>query len=356
MADDKTEPATPKRRKKAREDGQVARSTELVGCAVLLAMVRAFRSAGPLASGRLTSFVVHTISGASGRMQSEELCRLAGQALGEAVIAVMPLLCIGMCVGVAANVAQVGLHVSGTPLTPRLDKLDPFKGIQRLVTVKSAVELLKSTLKAVIVGWSAYSFLSVHSEECFRLSMSDPEVLGSRACELAYGLAMRMISTLTVLAALDYAWQRYSHEKQIRMTKQEVKDEFKQSEGNPEVKGRQRQRQRLISRRRMMADVRKAAVVVVNPTHFAIALQYELGQKGAPLVVAKGQDLIALKIREVAEEAGVPIVENPPLARAIYGVVDIGEEIPQELYKAVAEVLAMLLKLDGTRPVGAANG
>jgi flagellar biosynthetic protein FlhB len=167
----------------------------------------------------------------------------------------------------------------------------------------------------------------------------------------AYEMVMQMVTTLTVIAALDYAYQRWNHERGLKMTKQEVKDEYRDSEGNPEIKSRIRQKQREGSRRRMMSDVPKATVVLTNPTHYAVALQYEMGQTGAPKVLAKGQDLVALRIREIATEHGIPIIENPPLARALHKGVDVGREIPSELFRAVAEVLAYVWRLDrvGTR-------
>jgi flagellar biosynthetic protein FlhB len=240
-------------------------------------------------------------------------------------------------------------------MQPRLDRLDPFRGIQKLFTTRSAVELLKSGLKVVLVSWAGYGYLSSHWEEFYRLSAVAPTDIGPRVGGMAYGLAIRMLATLFLLAAVDYCWQRWSFEKQIRMTKQEVKDEFRDSEGNPQTKMRMRLRQRQLSRRRMMASVPKAKVVIMNPTHYAMALQYEMGQKGAPIVLAKGMDLIALRIRDIAEANGVPVVVNPPLARALYQVSDVGEEIPQDLYQAVAEVLAVVLHLDESRRPVATN-
>jgi flagellar biosynthetic protein FlhB len=166
---------------------------------------------------------------------------------------------------------------------------------------------------------------------------------------MAFEMVKQMAATLAIVAALDYAYQRYQFEKNLRMTKQEVKDEMRDAEGNPEIKGRIRRKMREISRKRMMADVKTASVVITNPTHFAVALKYEAGKGGAPKVVAKGADLIALKIREIAAENNVPLVENPPLARSLFKLTEVGDEIPQSLYKAVAEVLAMIWRLDARR-------
>jgi len=251
---------------------------------------------------------------------------------------------LGCVAGVAlvTNVVQVGLFFNAGPLQPQLSRLDPLAGVRRLFALRSAVELLKGTAKMAIVVVAGWTFFQGHRDTLFALAASDPVGIAPRVGSLAYEMSLRMVATLAVLAALDYAYQRWQLERSLKMTKQEVKDEFREAEGNPEIKSRIRQRQRETARRRMMAAVPKASVVITNPTHFAVALDYEMGQKGAPTVVAKGQDLIALRIREIAVEHHVPLVENPPLARSLYRTVEIGEEIPQELYRAVAEVLALI--------------
>jgi flagellar biosynthesis protein FlhB len=212
----------------------------------------------------------------------------------------------------------------------------------RLVTGRSAVELAKGLIKLALVTFVGWKYYAGHQDSFFMLGMTDAARIAPRVGELAYQLALRMVATLAVLAALDYAYQRWQLERSLRMTKQEVKDEYREAEGNPEVKARIRQRQREFARRRMMADVPTASVVISNPTHFAVALQYTAGQKGAPKVVAKGQDLLALRIRQIAQESGVPTVENPPLARSLFKVAEVGAEIPPALYRAVAEVLALV--------------
>lgn len=349
MPDDRTEPATKKRRKKARDEGQIARSGELAGSAVLLGAIGAMHNYGPAMCARLTQYMTHTISGVRGDASPHELSQLAVGGLTQAGMAVAPVLGAAASAGFAANVAQVGLHATSKQMQPQLNRLDPFSGIKRLFTARGAMELLKNTLKFGLVCWISCDYLRYHFQDCIHLAMYGPADIGSRVGELLYGLAVRVISVLAVLAAADYGWQRWSFEKQIRMSKQEIKDEFKESEGNPQIKMKVRQRQRQASRRRMIAAVPKATVVLMNPTHYAVALLYELGQKGAPRIVAMGKDLIALRIRGIAEASGVPVVVNPPLAQALYKLADIDQEIPQELFRAVAEVLAVVLKLDRAR-------
>jgi flagellar biosynthesis protein FlhB len=257
---------------------------------------------------------------------------------------------LGLIAGGAlvSNLLQVGWHFNGGILQPRLSRLNPSRGLARLFTMRSGVEMLKGFLKLTIVTFSGWQYYDGHAGSLFALGLTDPRQIGPHVGELARQMALRMVATLAVLAALDYAYQRWHFERSLRMTKQEVKDEFKEAEGNPEIKARIRQRQREISRRRMMAAVPTASVVITNPTHYAVALKYEMGQKGAPRLVAKGQDLLALRIRDLAEEHRVPTVENAALARSIYRLVDIDQEIPPELYRAVAEVLALIWRASET--------
>ncbi len=294
--------------------------------------------------------MTHTITAASqGHMGPERLQALTRGGLLQAGMTAAPVMLLAVAVGFCANVLQVGLHFTPALLRTNPQRLDPFQGLKRLVTPRSFVEIAKGGVKLGIVGYSGWRFIAKHWSDILSLSSADPQEISPRVASMAYGMALQMVSTLTVVAVLDYAYQRWQFERSIRMTKQEVKDEHRDSEGNPHIRGRIRKRQREFARRRMMADVPHATVVIMNPTHFAMALKYELGQTGAPRVVAKGRDRIALRIRSIAEENGVPVVEDPPLARALYDAADLGEEIPSALYRAVAEVLAMVWKLDARR-------
>jgi flagellar biosynthesis protein FlhB len=343
VSQDKTEAPTPKRRRQAREKGQVARSAELVGSGILLGLLGSLPRLMPSLRDEAGSYWVQTITAAGQRsIGPAALMGLAGGFLVEIGKMAGPVLGFVVAAALVTNVMQVGLHFTAQPLRPQLSRLDPLSGVRRLVTLRSTVELLKSAAKMAIVVASGWSFFQGRRETLLALAASDPAGIAPRVGGLAYEMSLRMVATLTVLAALDYAYQRWQLERSLKMTKQEIKDEYRQAEGNPEIKSRVRQRQRETARRRMMAAVPRASVVITNPTHFAVALEYEMGQKGAPKVVAKGQDLIALRIREIAVEHHVPLVEKPSLARSLYYAAEIGEEIPAELYRAVAEVLALI--------------
>lgn len=350
MTDDKTEPATYKKRKKARDEGQVARSQELVGALILLGIVWSIPALAPGLAKRASEFCTHALAAAgNGRMGAESLGEMAATGLQQVVLIAAPLLAMVMITGLASNVAQVGLHFSPQALRVKPERLNPLNGIKRMVQPQSAVELLKGGVKLSIVAGSAWSFLSARREAIFALAESSPTLIAPSVGVMAFEMIKQMAATLAIVAAFDYAYQRYTFEKNLRMTKQEVKDEYRDAEGNPEVKGRIKRKMREISRRRMMADVKTASVVITNPTHFAVALKYEAGKGGAPRVVAKGADLMALRIREIAAENNVPLVENPPLARSLFKLAEVGDEIPQSLYRAVAEVLALIWRLDARR-------
>ena len=349
MSQDRTEAPTAKRRRKAREKGQVARSAELVGSGILLGLISMLPRLMPSLRDEAGGYWVRTIAAAGHKtIGPGELIQLAGGCLAETGRMAGPVLGCVAGVALVTNVVQVGLFFNAGPLQPQLSRLNPLAGVRRLFALRSAVELLKGIAKMAIVVAAGWSFFEGHQETLFALAASDPVGIAPRVGRLAYEMSLRMVATLAVLAALDYAYQRWQLEQSLKMTKQEVKDEFREAEGNPEIKSRIRQRQRETARRRMMAAVPRASVVITNPTHFAVALEYPMGtgaqrrQRRAPIVVAKGQDLIALRIREIATLHHVPLVEDPPLARSLYRMVEIGEEIPQELYRAVAEVLALI--------------
>ena len=343
MSQEKTEAPTAKRRRKARDAGQVARSGELVGSGILLGLLCSLRALLPTLQHGALIYWTQTFQAASrGAISPGGLDQLAGAffvQVGKMAVPVLGLVAAG---ALGANVLQVGMYFNASRLQPNLSRLDPLKGIGRIFAPRSAVELLKGFLKVLLVTGAGWQYFSGHRESLFELVLTDPLQIAPRVGELAYGLGLRMVATLAVLAALDYAYQRWQLERSLKMTKQEVKDEMKEAEGNPETKVRVRQRQRQMARRRMMTAVPKASAVITNPTHFAVALEYEMGQKGAPKVVAKGQDLLAFRIREIAIAHHVPLVENAALARSLYQSVEVDEEIPPALYRAVAEVLALV--------------
>ena len=344
--EDKTEAATPRRREEARQEGQVARSVELNSALVLLSALLILRLAGPTLVDRIrgvainsfTHFPTHDLVVGD---VSSDLVRL----LLQVGTAIAPLLIGVAVVGFISGAVQVGLVISSKPLQIKVERLNPFAGIARMFSLRAAVELAKSIAKIVIVGYIVYSFIRDRYSDIAGLPGGDYLTTCSQIGQLTWELLLRSCVALLVIAAFDYLFQRMQLEKQLRMTKQEVKEDFKRTEGDPLVKSRIRQRQREMSQRRMMQEVPKADVVVTNPTHYAVALKYEADTNPAPVVVAKGQRLIAQRIREIAEEHGVPIVENVELARTLYMSVEVGDQIPAELYRAVAEILAYIYRL-----------
>ena len=258
----------------------------------------------------------------------------------------LPILLL-MFAGVIATIGQKGWHVSWELITPKFNKLNPLPGLMNMFTTQKLVELAKSLAKLAVVGGVAYLALQPMMLSIEHFIGIDMMMLVREMDSLTFRLLVGVLAILTVLVAGDVFWQRYSFNKKMKMTKQEVKDEHKQAEGDPQVKSRIRQIRFERARKRMMAAVPTADVVVTNPTHFAVALKYDSKTMSAPMVVAKGADAVAFKIREIAEENDVPVMENPPLARALYAACDIDEEVPSEHYRAVAEVITYVFKLKG---------
>lgn len=346
MSDEKTEPATPKKRKKAREEGQVARSSELISSFILLGMLMGSRSAIPQFGEQVTTFFFTCFTAASSKTTPEKLEELAEACFRHTGQLALPAMGMAMVVGVSVNLLQVGLSFTPKLLEMRGNRIDPLQGFKRLFAPQGGMEIFKGLIKVGLVGFTGWHFLSQRWELLYRFIDEDPTKISSSVGSLAYDLGMQMVGTLMVVAALDYAYQRFQLERSLRMTKQEVKDEMRESEGNPETRGRIRQRQREFASRRMMTEVPSATVVIMNPTHYAVALRYQAGQPGAPRVIAKGKDRIALRIRDLAKENRVPVIENPPLARALHAQAELGQEIPADLYRAVAEVLALIWRLN----------
>jgi flagellar biosynthetic protein FlhB len=265
-------------------------------------------------------------------------------------MALAPLLAVIFLIAFAVTAGQVGFHISTKALTPDLNRLNPIKGMGKLVSIRSVVKLLTGLMKMAAVGGVVALVLYTEVPQIIAL-LKNLSVTGNTTPQVAAFIAQETLLlglyasiTLVALAVIDYSYQRWQHTEDIKMTKQEVKDDHKLAEGSPEIKARVRRVQREMTRKRMLAAVPSATVVITNPTHFAVALKYERGQS-APEVVAKGADHLAARIRTLAREHGVPIVENPPLARSIYGRAEVGDRIPAELFEAVAEVLAYLIRL-----------
>ncbi len=267
--------------------------------------------------------------------------------LGEVGWALTPAFLVMMAVGLAGPVLQTGLIFAPDKLVPKFEHLSPAKGMQRIFSLRAFFEFLKGILKMLVVGGVAAALLSPELDRLALLPSMGTLAIGREIMTLSWRLAIGVIAVLTVIAIADFTYQKLSFIRSMRMSKQEVREEYKQVEGNPVFKSKLRQIRTERARRRMMAAVPTASVVVTNPTHFAVALHYEVNSTGAPRVVAKGADLIAARIREIAREHKVPVVENPPVARALYAAVEIDEEIPAEQYKAVAEIISYVLRLKG---------
>ncbi len=346
--EDKTEPATPKRREEAREKGQVAKSREISSIATLLVGVLFFYLFGG-AMGRNLLSVTHHFLAKSGttHLSQEGAYHLAQEAIWGLALSALPLLLLVLLAGVAANILQIGFLVSFHPLMPKLSKLNPIAGARRLISKGALMELGKAMAKIALVAYISYSTIRAEWDFLPSLALMSVGDTVSYFTGVSLRLGLRTGVVLLVLAALDYAFQRHEYEMNLRMTKQEVRDEWKQREGDPLIKAKVRQVQRELARRRMMEAVPKADVVVTNPSHYAVALSYEREEIEAPMVVAKGAGYIAEKIKEIARAHGVPLVENPPLAQALYKQVPLGAVIPVELYRAVAEVLAYVYRLKG---------
>jgi flagellar biosynthetic protein FlhB len=346
-AGDRTEKATPKRRDEARRKGQVAKSQDLNGAVVLLA--------GLLAISLLAPHVAHIAErslrdGLAAISDPQRLTTAAGlgalfsATVRSLVLAVGPITGVCLVAGVVANLGQVGLKPATQALVPDPKRLNPATGAKNIFGTRMLFEAAKSVAKVAVVGVIVALALIPKLTELSSTVGAGPAAIGALMASMVLAIAQRAALAYLALAAIDYGWQRWRHEKSLRMSKQELKEELKQHALPAEVKGALRRRQLQAARARMMAAVPQADVVVVNPTHFAVALKYD-GSKHAPEVVAKGQDLVALQIRRIAQEAGVPIVEDKPLARSLHKSVELGQLVPEELYQAVAQVLAYVYRV-----------
>ncbi len=344
--DEKTEAPSEKKKQDARERGTVAKSTEINSVIVLLTALFLIKILGPWIVKELSNSIIEFIRFISDtEMDYSRLMLLVRKALVMLAKVAAPITGGILIMGVVANVAQVGFLFTLKPLMPKLEKINPVTGFTRLFSMRSVIETIKNIIKLIIIISVAY--ITLKKEFGTVLTLSDASVLSiwTYALAASYKVILRIAMAMIIIALLDYAYQRFEHEKQLKMTHQEVKEERKQLEGDPLVKSRIRSLQREMARRRMMEQVPKATVVVTNPTHLAIALRYAPEENDAPVVVAKGKDLIAQRIKKLAKENNVPIVEDKPLARSMYDKVEVGFPIPVEFFTAVAEVMAYVYRL-----------
>ncbi|WP_019638063.1 flagellar biosynthesis protein FlhB [Paenibacillus fonticola] len=348
FAGEKTEKATPKKRQDARKKGQVAKSQDLSGSIVLLSAFLCLLMFGGFIKERLillfSDVYFHRMNM---DVTKENVMTMFGDYMFQILLLLAPVFLVVVVMAVIANYAQVGFLLTGEPFKIQFKKLDPIKGFKRIFSMRSLVEFLKSLLKLTIIGYLVYSTVWGARGNIAALGHVTIEDAFYFTSKLTMNLGLKIGAALFVLAVLDYLYQKYEHEKNLKMSKQDIKDEYKKMEGDPLIKGKIRERQRRMALQRMMQEVPKADVIITNPTHFAVALKYEGSEMDAPQIVAKGQDYVALRIREIAKEHGVIIMENKPLARALFQRAEIGDSIPADLFQAVAEVLAYVYRMKG---------
>jgi flagellar biosynthesis protein FlhB len=348
--ENRTEKATPKRRDEARRKGQVARSIDLNAAAGLLAALVTLAVTAPTTVERLAA-VMHDGLAQTAHPQLvsvEGIQQLGSWVAISAVTIAAPVVLAAMVGGLVAGIAQVRPKLNLSAAKPSFDRVNPKHGIKRLVGKQAAFETAKALSKTGVVALVAASALRGRMTELGALVGLPPTAVMSELATLVFSIAIRAAAALAVLAVVDYVWQRRRHEQSLKMTKEEVKQEMRQQDVAPEVRAAIRRRQFQQARQRMMAEVATADVVVTNPTHYAVALRYD-GTKPSPEVVAKGVDLVAAAIRKEAQEHDVPVLQNPPLARTLYAEVDLGREIPEQFFAAVAEVLAFVYRMAGRR-------
>lgn len=341
---EKTEEPTSKKREDARKKGQVARSQELNTAFVLLIGFLVIRILWEYIYGNIAEYTIYIYSNISQNTSAESITELFIGIMILLAKTVMPIMFSILIVGLAINVYQVGLMVTTERLEPKLENLNPINGFGRIFSKRSLVELAKSIFKIIVIGYFLYLYLKEQIPLVPQFIFFDlPHSLATIA-DIIFVMAFQVVGVIMIMAAADYAYQKWQTTQDLMMSKQEVKDEFKQMEGDPQIKSRIKQKQRQMAMQRMMSEVPKADVIITNPTHLAVALSYKKGMI-APLVIAKGQDLVAEKIKEIAREHHILIVENKPVARALYEAVEVGEMVPSELYQAVAEILAYVYRI-----------
>ena len=344
--EEKTEQPTPKKRQELKEKGEVAKSKELPSVAVLLAALITFSLFGSFMYNHIQMIMKSAFSLPDlNDFNIIEFLKFAKNIIGRFIILLSPLFAAIFITAILSNIMQVGFILSGESITPKLSKIDPIKGFGRLFSKQAFMEFFKSLLKLTIVGGVA--FLTVKGEMKNFALLGDMELnlIFVYILKIFFKIFIRCSLAMIILVIIDYAFQRWEFENRIKMTKQEVKDEFKKSEGDPLIKSRIKSIQMEMARKRMMQDVPEADVIITNPTHLAVALKYDSSSMNAPKLIAKGSRKIAEKIKDVASEHGIPILENKELARNLYSLVEVGQEIPPTLYQTVAEVLAYIYRL-----------
>ncbi len=345
---EKTEKATPKKKQKARKEGQVAISKEIATAITLILGFLSIKLLGTYMYKQIASvmnFNFTLIQDIDSIVSDDYILDFFIYMIFRCIIIAGPICVISMVIGIVANLLQVGWHPTTKPLQPKFDAFNPATGFKRLFSFKQLVDAIISIIKIIFLGIVVFNSIKGELHQIVNIVYMDMFSACLYIFNLCIDIGMKVGYFFIIIAILDFVYQKYSHNKKLRMSKQDIKDEYKQTEGDPIIKSQIRQKMRESALKRMMQEVPGADVVITNPTHFAVAVKYDREKEGAPIVVAKGVDHLAQKIKDVAKENKVEIVENKPLARALYNTVEVGKEIPPELYQAVAEVLAFVYKL-----------
>ncbi len=348
FAGEKSEPATPKKRQEAREKGQVAKSMDLPAAFILFFSFLSFYLFGGYMKEKMISLVSNTLRNELlMNLSMNNVQVLFGKLMLEGMLVLAPLLALSVVIAILGNYLQFGFMLTGEPLLMKFNKINPIEGFKRMFSMRAFVDFLKSTLKMLIIGYVVYTTMWEEKEKLLVLGRLPLESAMTYIWSITLQLGIKIGLILIVLSIFDFIYQKYEFEKSIKMSKQDIKDEYKKSEGDPLIKGKIKEKQRRMAMQRMMQEVPKADVVITNPTHFAVALKYDAANMQAPVVLAKGTDYLAFKIKDIAKQNGIMTMENKPLARALYAQVEIGESIPAELFQAVAEILAYVYKVKG---------
>ena len=347
FAGDKTEKATPKKKQDARKKGQVVKSQDVTAAVGLLLLFMFLYFTGPMMIEGIFGFLhqafeknilIETVT-------TDTVMQMYTDSLKEMAMIILPFMAIAVVASIGANFMQFGFLFTMESMKLDLKKMDPIKGIKKIVSVRAIVNLIKSLLKISFIGTVTAVIIWMNLEEVLSLSFQSPWDTLTTVAKLTGLMGIAASLTLLVISLIDYIYEKYEYEKQLKMSKQDIKDEYKNAEGDPKIKSKIKQRQREMAMRRMMQEIPDADVVITNPTHYAIALKYDDQNMEAPKVVAKGTDYVAQKIKLIAKENDVVMVENRPLARAMYDQVEIGQQVPEEFFKAIAEILAYVYRI-----------
>ena len=347
FAGEKTEKATPKKREDSRKKGQVLKSADVTSAILLLSVFIFLFFGSGFMKDRFYKFFKETFNTylTTENLDIQQTMLIYVEVVKEMAFILLPVMAIAMVAAVAGNLLQFGLLFTGEPLKFDLKKIDPIKGLKRIFSIKAIVELFKSLLKISFIGSVTTIILYMNIGKVLDLAFKTPSAVMKTVGQLVALMGITASFVLLFISILDFMYQKFDYEKNLKMSKQDIKDEYKNSEGDPLIKSKIKQRQREMAMRRMMQEVPDADVVITNPTHYAIALKYKDGEMDAPIIVAKGADFVAQKIKLIAKENNIVTVENRPLARALYAETEIGDHIPDQFFKAVAEVLAYVYRI-----------